>query len=112
MEETAESLHAKLYPEAAAKQEYITCAAIHFEDGRKYEHQPKNINSGFVIAGHRHHNVYAIKMSLIDYIAKSDTQGFITSRDRFVDRKEAGAIAFQAGQISKETECLFSEDLY
>jgi len=39
-------------------------------------------------------------------------QGFVTSDDRFVDRKEAGEIAFKAGQIKKLTERLFSEDLY
>ena len=39
-------------------------------------------------------------------------QGFLTSDDRFVDRKEGGQIAFDAGQTAKLTECLFSEDLY
>jgi hypothetical protein len=33
--------------------EYIICSAIWFRDGKKYEMQPKNIESGFVISGRR-----------------------------------------------------------
>ena len=40
------------------------------------------------------------------------TQGFLTSKDRFVNREKGGKIAFAVGQIDKETNCLFSEDLY
>ena len=47
-----------------------------------------------------------------DYGYSENIQGFLTSDDRFVNRKEAGQIAFDAGQITKLTECLFSEDLY
>jgi len=43
---------------------------------------------------------------------KESCRGFLTSDDRFVDRKEGGQIAFDAGQTAKLTECLFSEDLY
>lgn len=39
-------------------------------------------------------------------------EGFLTSKDRFVDRKEGGEIAFAANQIPEPTDCLFSEDLY
>lgn len=38
-------------------------------------------------------------------------QGFITCNHTFVDRKQAAKIAFNAGQISKMKEVLFSEDL-
>lgn len=41
-----------------------------------------------------------------------DAQGFWTSHDRFVDRKEAAKIAFEAGQIPEEKSELFSEDLW
>ena len=99
------------------KREYVTCAANWFNDGKVYLHQPTNIKEGFVVCGHRHHNVF-MTVSLIrgDDFKVSDygkvTQGFLTSYDRFVDRKEAGKIAFQEKQITKETDCLFSEDLY
>jgi hypothetical protein len=42
-------------------------------------------------------------------------QGFLTSRGRFVDRREAAIIAINAGQIVKcefVDDELFSEDLY
>ena len=43
---------------------------------------------------------------------EKDIQGFLTSQDRFVDRKEAADIAYKAGQIKDITDCLISEDLY
>ena len=39
-------------------------------------------------------------------------QGFVTSDDMFVEREEAGVIAFKAGQTKELKEILFSEDLY
>lgn len=39
-------------------------------------------------------------------------QGFLTNKNRFVDRKEGGEIAFAAGQIKELKRHLFSEDLY
>ena len=43
------------------------------------------------------------------YIGK---KGFLTSKGRFVDRKEAGKIAYEIGQIDKEVDELTSEMLY
>lgn len=119
-EESQDELHQKLYPEASAKPEYIICAAIWFKDDKKHEHQPKNVEIGFVICARRHHNVFATVSamkadSLFDKMSeakKNAVQGFVTSKDRFVDRKEGGEIAFSAKQIQKPTNCLFSEDLY
>jgi hypothetical protein len=39
-------------------------------------------------------------------------QGFLTSLGRFVDRRQAMAIARRAGQTDKTKTELFSEDLY
>lgn len=93
---------------------YILCAAIHFDDESVHPHQPKNIMSGFVISGRRHHNVFiTLKCLGIDRLLIGDSiQGFITSDDRFVNRKEAAQIAFDAGQIKEMKNSLFSEDLY
>jgi len=33
------------------KKTYILCAAIHYEDGIKYPHQPRNIEFGIVACG-------------------------------------------------------------
>lgn len=48
-----------------------------------------------------------IKMS-----PKAEDQGFMTSEGRYVTRSEAAKIAMEAGQIHKETQLLFSEDLW
>jgi hypothetical protein len=91
--------------------EYILCAAIHFDDGKIYPHQPKNIVNGIVVCGRRHHNCFTTYSQMsIDRTCKK-TQGFLTNTDKFVDRQEAADIAFKASQ-SKVTETLFSEDLY
>lgn len=39
-------------------------------------------------------------------------QGFLTSRGRFVDRKEAAQIAVAAGQVDAGITTLMSEHLY
>lgn len=99
---------------------YIICAAIWFKDGNKYSHQPRNIDSGLVVCGRRHHNCFLTAFELnggkrIEGLSEANAkavQGFLTSNDIFVDRKEAGQIAFDALQIPKLTNCLFSEDLY
>lgn len=41
-----------------------------------------------------------------------EEQGFLTSEGRFVDRKEAMRIAFDAGQIEEQKSELFTEDLW
>jgi len=110
--------------------EFILCAAIHFNDGKSYPHQPENISTGFVVAGRRHHNCYSTLQAIsqcfgVDGIAikqieriDRDNQGFITSTNRYVTRAEAFIIAKQNNQIyhnihNDEYEgILISEDLY
>ena len=101
------------------EKEEIICSAIWFNDEIKRPHQPKNIDTGLVVCGRRHHNCFitvdALNKSIINTcreINNKAIQGFLTNRDRFVDRKEAGQIAFKANQITKETDCLMSEELY
>lgn len=79
-----------------SKPEYILCAAIHFDDGKKYEHQPRNIFQGFVVSGRRHHNclltvfILSAKDWRKDSLAEGmiQTQGFLTSKDRFLEECE------------------------
>lgn len=101
--------------------EYILCAAIWFDDHQAHEHQPKNIERGFVVCGRRHHNCYAIAFILASEgqvtsryseLKGSCVQGFLTSRDRFVARAEAAEIALAAKQIDQPVKILFSEHLY
>ena len=95
--------------------EYIICSAIYFNDGIIHHHQPFNINVGFVIGGHRHHNCFMTAYILNNnkkIIVDSEIQGFLTNTNTFVDRKDAAIIAFNAGQILKPIQKLFSEDIY
>lgn len=111
--------------------EYIICSAIWYNDGKEYPTQPKNISEGIVISGHRHYNCIGILKSMfydnyqqcndcnlkrID-VLNNDTQGFLTSTNRFVDRIEGLEIAKKNNQLIhkeplNENIGLFSEDLY
>jgi hypothetical protein len=93
--------------------EKILCSAIWYDDGKAHVHQPKNIKAGYVICGMRHHNCIALHTLLTGKVTNaSNVQGFITDKDRFVDRNEAGEIAFKAMQVPKRNNLLYSEDLY
>jgi len=107
--------------------EYILCAANYYNDNTKHIYTPKNIDLGFVICGRRHHNCITIFAQIVGFpytpegmkIHQTEVQGFITNTDRFVDRKEAYKIAFEADQIigpnkgyKTNTIGLTSEDLY
>ena len=114
------SSHNNAKPIVGRSAEYILCSAIWFDDGiTTYIHQPKNIKSGFVVCGRRHHNCFTIKAMLqgvgrTNYI--NEVQGFLTNKDRFVDRQEAMIIAVLANQIIERTgsrpDTLYSEDVW
>lgn len=100
---------------------YIICAAIWYQDKKIYLHQPRNIDSGFVVAGRRHHNCFITTFILNGEDQTQENvrneswkivEGFLTSDDRFVNRKQAAEIAYNAKQTLKLKEILFSEDLY
>ena len=96
--------------------EYILCSAILYNNGKEYVHQPINVDSGFVICGQRHHNCY-----MTAYILNADEkilglehiEGFLTSKNRFVDRIEGLDIAIKANQVNNNSlSNLHSEDLW
>jgi hypothetical protein len=116
-------------------QERILCAAIwykHLPLQRDYQKSAVNCNEGIVLTGYRHGNVIRTMAALtglrtVDFGADSvgdHEQGFLTNLNRFVDRKEAYKIAFEADQIigpnkghaeneiGLTSEDLYSEDLY
>jgi len=114
------------------RKEYITCAAIYYpeidlSDVRSSISYPSNIQQGIVVTGHRHSNCINTMLVLrgIRSVERSNDpneivtgcsiQGFMTSNNRFVNRKEAAIIALAAKQIDvlnySKTE-LYSEDLY
>ena len=99
------------------KDEIVLTAAIYIDDKQEHIHQPTNIKTGYVVTGHRHHNCFmTLKILGVDRIEMirlhgKMVQGFITSKHNFLDRDEAGALAFRTGQQDKIVH-LFSEDLY
>ncbi len=105
--------------------EYVLCAAYWLKDFtanskdeaylRRRGTMPYNTDCGIVIPSWRHFNCIALTNILTGSasIDKWDYEdGFITSAYRFVDREEAGRIAFKAGQTEKHIKSLFSEDIY
>lgn len=101
--------------------EWILCSAIHYDDGeintrRTCKNYPE---TGIVICGYRHPDIISILPT--NNSLRNDgkeykcTQGFITSKGRFVDREEAYLIAKKADQLLNDFEGkskLFSEDIY
>lgn len=91
-------------PPIAPEREICICAAI------------KCVREGRVVRGHRHNHCIrtAVEMMVDPTLA---VQGFITSRNRFVDREEGLLLQVAAGIVSKDCvgyrgNVLFSEDLY
>ena len=107
------------------KKPFIVCAAIWYKEPIRniinlfsldangfYPNQPKNVHQGIVIGGHDHAHCIAIYAVLTGTITKGeDEQGFITSDNYFVDRKQAAKIAFEAGQTPVLEDVLYSETL-
>lgn len=99
---------------AEAEQEICICAAIRTKDGQ-------------IVRGHRHPDCFAnlaqrTPKPEIDHEAPWQGQGFVTSKNRFVDRAEGMQLMAAAGTYSAHTGLslagvkagtpLFSEDLY
>lgn len=83
--------------------EIVICAAVQLPDGR-------------VLRGHRH-NYLIGRTDWYGFAWGECLQGFVTSRNRFVDRREALRLQLAAGIESAAPggyrgEELFSEDLY
>lgn len=92
------------------EREFILCASLMY--------------NGFIISGHRHSDCYKILRECFgvkdEDLPQRQHQGFLTSLNRFVDRKEGWKIAKENNQIQyglevsdngEESE-LISENLY
>ncbi len=105
--------------------EYILCAAVWYQElpmvkgdilnNRGF--RPYNIDRGIVFSGWRHGNciyqmVAVTGLRSCPSESGPEVQGFLTNKNRFVDREEAAQIAYEAGQTEKLLVRLFSEDLY
>jgi len=105
-------------------QESIICSAIWFDDGLDHPHQPINIKTGIVICGMRHCNVFTSVHLIAEkcgydkpnlFVTYEKEQGFLTNKNRFVDRIEGRQIAIDAEQVlnmEKLGRELFSEDIF
>lgn len=100
-------LNDRLKMQAIQQKEIVICAAV-------------KSNCGKIFRGHRHGDCFrTIKDANQEPSHGADAQGFITSRNRFVDRKE-GMELQKASGIPSAAEfdggyrgtTLFSEDLY
>lgn len=90
--------------------EKIICAATWYKNFPKQVHGPKNIDCGVVISGKSHAQIYTALVSLTgkrEVTFAEDgcgpfIQGFLTTHNRFVDRKEAYDIALANDQIIQD----------
>lgn len=99
--------------------ETIVCAAIWYPINHKFDFQPENIEKGLVICGLRHANCVFTKAALHDLIKErirvvKPIEGFLTSKNRFVNRFDAMRIARMNKQVEDPLlgKELCSEDLY
>jgi len=100
--------------------ERVLLSAVWCRHGELLPHNPYSVDKGFVVTGFMHCSCFLI-MSLLPRnlvgSKKNHVQGFITNKNRFVDRVEGLAIALLADQIdlSKKfnpKDKLMSEDLF
>jgi len=96
--------------------EHVMCAANYYNDETDHEYQPYNIDKGFVIGGWRHPCIGQAYMSANKEAKRWDncTQGFLTDKNRFLDRSEALELVKENGQLTKPIIGgeLTSEDLW
>jgi hypothetical protein len=107
-------------------EEKVICASIWYKEIElkkpeileKRGYRPYNCDKGMVVSGWRHHNcIYQLVAltGLPDCDFGESVEGFLTNKNRFVDRKEAAQIALKTGQIDElefSSTKLYSEDLY
>ena len=101
---------------ANGKVEYVMCAANWVDDGKEYNLQPYNVATGIVFCGWRHSCIfaqYAREYPYKDY-CRQTTQGFLTTKNRFLNRDEALKLVIENGQLPGKIigGVLTSEDLW
>lgn len=81
--------------------EYILCAAIlrkNPKNSGSYEKTNNDIDK--IEIGYRHHDIY--KRYYDEVSMEPEDCGFYTSKGRFLRRKEAMKVAYEAGQVTKK----------
>lgn len=96
---------------ANGKNEYVMCAANYVDDGIDYLFKPYNIDKGLVYSGWRHACIFEIMPKGTTHNCE---QGFLTTKNRFLNRAEALELVKTNGQLVGNTigGILTSEDLW
>lgn len=108
--------------------EKVICAAIWYKELDKLSEKwiptvevymrPKNIDRGIVICGYRHPSCMYTMIAItgkrsVAIECGEYVQGFLTSKNRFVDRQEGAKLfILGGGELKYSSEELYSEDLY
>lgn len=98
--------------------EQVICAAIWYKYLPNVEpvYRVKNVTNGVVLCGWRHPYIIGQSGALLgkkQYEMGEYVQGFLTSKGRFLDRKQAAKLFIEnGGELQYSTDELFSEDLY
>ena len=87
--------------------EYILCAAVLRKEPKAVEGNPYRGGHNEILnieIGYRHHDIWARFFDELKIPGSNepDTNGFYTSKGRFVSRTEAMEIAFKAGQVNEK----------
>ena len=87
---------------ANGETEYVMCAANHYDDGKDHMFQPYNIDKGFIVCGWRHACCGSAYMASNKDAKRWDdcTQGFLTTKNRFLNRQEAYELVTSTGQLT------------
>lgn len=111
-------------PVIPTDKEVCICAAIWYKDVSLHRerpiNQPTNINKGIVLCGWRHGSIIVQMAALRDIrttkfgdrAAGETIQGFLTSKNRFLNREEALLLHIENGYEPEYDNILYSEDLY
>lgn len=67
---------------------------------------------GKIYTGARHVDIIVQPLEEYGHFPVGYVAGFLTSKGRFVNRKEAAQLAFTAGQTPQQEAFLYSEDIY
>jgi len=98
------------------KTEYIMCASNWVNDLEEHLFQPFNIPSGICYNGWRHPCIFQQYQERYpqETFGKSETQGFLTTKNRFLTRSEALVLVRENGQLKQPLigGMLTSEDLW
>ena len=82
-------------------------------DEEKIVHAAVKSLDGWIFFGKCHADCFRKAAFMnVNMSQKADDQGFLTSTGRFVNRFQAGAVAYRAQQTTDRKKFLFSEDLW